>query len=110
MWIIDQFYDGYFLDGTLYPEVEDIMECLVEKLHLDTKEEVPMLDPDDLHVDLHIREKRNRKNSQIKKEVRLFQQKSADALTLGGNSVSFHILRLLTISDMLNSCKETRLA
>lgn len=84
-WIIELFYDHHFEDSSMYPTVEDVMDCLKEKItSIWPDTEVDKLDPDELKVDLHVREKRNRKNSTIKSQVKIFQETNDESLLITG--------------------------
>ncbi len=88
-WVIDLYHDLIFEDSSMYPSVEDVMDCLKEKEHMLPEEEIKKLDPDDLKVDLHIRERRNRKNGYIKKEYKQFQETHENVLLYEGNGLIF---------------------
>lgn len=68
------------------------MDCLKEKVHMLPEEEIKKLDPDDLEVELHIRERRNRKNGYIKKAYKHFQETHENSLLTEGNCSFIRVL------------------
>jgi len=68
--IIDKFHDWYAVDCCLYPKEEDVMACLREEMGGISD---PTIDPEFVDLIKHMRERRNRRASNIRLNLKMWE-------------------------------------
>lgn len=72
--VVDKFHDLYLEDCTLYPTTSQIMAAVRCELCISEEETNPKIKASTLRVVYHIRERRNRRASQIRESVLSYTQ------------------------------------